>query len=124
MIIALTRAVVSTEVLDLARYRMAQILQASPRAISAQWVLGEHGPEPRFQVDTGLCAFDLNEVQALYKETWGTEFPEDLKTREDVVVEITKTVWSRYREVMADRLLGLKSRWHGFKKEKDGQEGG
>jgi len=119
MIIALNRAVVANEVLELARYRMAQTLSASPRAIKSEWRLGEHGLEPAFQVDTGLCDFDLAEVRTLYQQTWGEAFPEELKTREDVVVEITKQIWARYKDVLAERLDDLKSRWHGYTKEKD-----
>lgn len=119
MIIALNRQVVAHEVLQLARYRMAQTLVASPSAITAEWKLGDKGLEPTFQVDTGQCEFDLDEVRSLYVKTWGDSFPFELKTREDVVIEITKQIWSKYREVLSERLDGISSRWHGDKQEKD-----
>lgn len=97
MILLLNRATVATEIMQLARYRIAGICKVPLKAVVGMWVQSESG---------GLSAeFHLDAKMAV-------------GVSDELLEKVLQDVWTITLKPELDmRLAGLESRWHGQKED-------
>ena len=80
MIILLTPAMLATDVITTARFKMASILKVQPAIITAKWITCENGS---LGVEFGIDAYGLeiteDAIKAVIQTVWNLEYKRKLE---------------------------------------------